>query len=107
MVSDEEIPARIYRTEDEICRAPIPMTAHIGSACEMCGHTTLVHNSAIHNRAAHGECPLCRLEFLMGNLEELVETYTHQYEAVFPGRNPGLGSPTREAEPDNPVSRPN
>lgn len=42
-----------------------------------CGHTNMVHTvSGTHNQVANDECQLCRLEFLNGKLEALVEQYT-------------------------------
>lgn len=42
-----------------------------------CGHTNMVHTvSSTHNQVANDECQLCRLEFLNGKLEALVELYT-------------------------------
>jgi hypothetical protein len=66
----------IARTEAEICENRSFGHAAPGARCEVCSHTNLVHSiSVIGASTPNDECMLCRLEFLNGKLERLVERY--------------------------------
>lgn len=71
------------RSEDQICRMTGFLHEAPGARCgaktggAVCGHTNMAHTiGGGHQRVANDECQLCRLEFLNGKLEDLVEQYT-------------------------------
>jgi hypothetical protein len=67
----------LSRSEDQICRMTGFLHEAPGAPCGVCGHTNMVHTiGGGHQRVTNDECQLCRLEFLNGRLEDLVEQYT-------------------------------